>query len=159
MVPHLPRIHGFGSGLMAMGEREANSSSRPTTKPRPKTGFRNQKTSGALRAPETSYALAIFPLLMQLVHTRIRFGAPFTSALTACRFTFQRRRVTLWACEMLLPNCGPVPQTSHICAIALLPILDCFVLPRFPALKCRLPEAGPSISVAVATIAQKAAST
>src|SRR3974377_1060462 len=79
---------------------------------------------------------------MQLVQTRIRFGAPFTSALTACRFTFQRRRVTLWACEMLLPNCGPFPQTSHTCAIALLPILDCFVLPRSPALKRRLPKAG-----------------
>jgi hypothetical protein len=39
----------------------------------------------------------------------------------------------LWACEMLLPNCGPFPQTSHICAIVLLPILDCFVLPQFPS--------------------------
>jgi hypothetical protein len=81
--------------------------------------------------PEKPYALAILPLLMQLVQTRIRFGAPFTSALTACKLTFQRRRVTLWACEMLLPNCGPFPQTSHTCAIALLPILDCFVLPQF----------------------------
>src|ERR1700733_1091659 len=54
---------------------------------------------------------------MQLVQTRIRLGAPFTSAFTACRFTFQRRRVTLCACEMLLPNCGPLPQTSHTCAM------------------------------------------
>ena len=29
------------------------------------------------------YALEILPLLMQLVHTRMRFGAPLTSALTA----------------------------------------------------------------------------
>lgn len=64
-----------------------------------------------------AYALAIFPLLMQLVHTRIRFGAPLTSAFTACRFTFQRRRDTLCACEILFPNCGPLPQISHICAM------------------------------------------
>src|SRR5579863_1921859 len=60
---------------------------------------------------------------MQLVHTRMRLGAPLTRALTACKFTFQRRLVTLCACEMLLPNCGPLPQMSHICAIALLQIL------------------------------------
>jgi hypothetical protein len=30
-----------------------------------------------------AYALAILPLLMQLVHTRMRLGAPLTSALTA----------------------------------------------------------------------------
>src|SRR6202007_1667159 len=59
---------------------------------------------------------------MQLVQTRIRLGAPFTSALTFCKFTFQRRRVTLCACEMLFPNCGPFPQMSHTCAIALLQI-------------------------------------
>jgi len=63
------------------------------------------------------YALAILPFLMQLVQTRIRLDAPFTSAFTACRFTFQRRRVTLCACEMLLPNCGPFPQISHTCAM------------------------------------------
>ena len=70
-----------------------------------------------VEAERTAYALAILPALMQLVQTRIRFGAPFTRALTACRFTFHRRRVTLCACEMLLPNCGPLPQMSHTCAI------------------------------------------
>ena len=70
------------------------------------------------------YAFWILPLLMQLVHTRIRFGAPFTSAFTACRFTFQRRFVTLCACEMLFPNCGPLPQTSHTCAISIAPNLS-----------------------------------
>src|SRR5271156_5014972 len=65
-----------------------------------------------------AYALATLPLLMQLVQTRIRLAAPLTRAWTACRFGFQRRRVTLWAWEMLLPNCGPLPQTSHTCAIA-----------------------------------------
>src|SRR5271156_248236 len=65
-----------------------------------------------------AYALATLPLLMQLVQTRIRLAAPLTRAWTAWRFGFQRRRVTLWAWEMLLPNCGPLPQTSHTCAIA-----------------------------------------
>src|SRR5215469_6218620 len=62
---------------------------------------------------------------MQLVQTRRLLGAPLTSAFTFCRFTFQRRRVTLCACEMLLPNCGPLPQTSHTCAIVLLQLLLC----------------------------------
>ena len=63
---------------------------------------------------------------MQLAHTRIRLGLPFTSAFTACRFTFQRRFVTLCAWEMLLPNCGPLPQTSHTCAILSAPNLSEF---------------------------------
>src|SRR3977135_640242 len=54
---------------------------------------------------------------MQLVQTRMRLLPPLTWALTGWRFTFQRRRVVLWACEMLLPNCGPLPQRSHFCAI------------------------------------------
>src|SRR5579863_6290677 len=70
------------------------------------------------------YALATLPLLMQLVHTRRLLGAPLTIAFTFCRFTFQRRRVTLCACEMLLPNCGPLPQTSHTCAIVMLQIFQ-----------------------------------
>jgi hypothetical protein len=69
------------------------------------------------------YAFATLPLLMQLVQTRIRLEAPFTTALTAWRFGFQRRRVTLCAWETLLPNCGPLPQTSHTCAMVLLQIL------------------------------------
>src|SRR6516165_9762802 len=63
---------------------------------------------------------------MQLVQTRMRFGAPFTRAFTACRLTFQRRLVTLCACEILLPNCGPLPQTSHTCAISFAPNLGVF---------------------------------
>src|SRR5580693_9204412 len=54
---------------------------------------------------------------MQLVQTRMRLLPPETWALTDCRLTFQRRRVVLWACEMLLPNCGPLPQRSHFCAM------------------------------------------
>src|SRR5579862_5786775 len=82
--------------------------------------------SRLLRRGCEPYALATLPLLMQLVHTRRLLGAPLTIAFTFCRFTFQRRRVTLCACEMLLPNCGPLPQTSHTCAIVLLQILGVF---------------------------------
>jgi hypothetical protein len=35
----------------------------------------------------------------------------------------------LCACEMLLPNCGPLPQISHTCAIVLLQILGVFARP------------------------------
>ncbi len=54
---------------------------------------------------------------MQLVQTRMRLLPPMILALTACRLGFQRRRVVLWACEMLFPNCGPFPQSSHFCAM------------------------------------------
>src|ERR1700761_761471 len=54
---------------------------------------------------------------MQLVQTRMRLLPPPTFALTGRRFTFQRRRLMLCAWEMLLPNCGPLPQTSHTCAM------------------------------------------
>src|SRR5580700_5156732 len=54
---------------------------------------------------------------MQLVQTRTRLATPFVTAFTVCRLGFQRRRVTLCACEILLPNCGPLPQNSHTCAM------------------------------------------
>src|SRR5208282_1653162 len=76
------------------------------------------------REARSAYALAIFPLLMHDAQTRIRLGAPLTSALTTCRLTFQRRRVTLCACEMLLPNCGPLPQISQTCAMIELQIFQ-----------------------------------
>ena len=60
-----------------------------------------------------NYALVILPVLMQLVQTRMRLAAPLTTALTGCKLTFQRRLVTLCACETLLPNCGPLPQISQ----------------------------------------------
>jgi hypothetical protein len=79
---------------------------------------------------EANYALAILPALMQLEQTRSRLGAPFTSALTTCRFTFQRRRVMLCACEMLLPKRGPLPQMSQVCAMVQLQILECITAPE-----------------------------
>src|ERR1700742_5113380 len=54
---------------------------------------------------------------MQLVQTRTRLATPLLTAFTVCRLGFHRRRVTLCACEILLPNCGPLPQNSHTCAI------------------------------------------
>src|SRR6185437_6803451 len=57
---------------------------------------------------------------MLLVQTVIRLPAPFTLARTGRRFTFQRRRVLLLAWETLLPNCGPLPQRSHLAAMVLL---------------------------------------
>jgi len=63
------------------------------------------------------YALTTLPLRRQEVQTRIRLVAAPTLAWTGRRFTFQRRLVTLWAWLMLFPNCGPLPQSSHTCAI------------------------------------------
>src|ERR1700761_8518172 len=56
---------------------------------------------------------------MQLVQTRTRLATPLVTAFTVCRLGFHRRRVTLCACEMLLPNCGPLPQNSHTCAMTI----------------------------------------
>lgn len=54
---------------------------------------------------------------MQFVQTRKRRLAPFTTARTCCKFTFQRRLVTLWAWLIRLPNWGPRPQISHTLAM------------------------------------------
>src|SRR5215467_6484550 len=64
---------------------------------------------------------------MQLVQTRTRLATPFVTAFTVCRLGFQRRRVTLCACEILLPNCGPLPQNSHTCAMTNLQNFQTFV--------------------------------
>lgn len=68
-----------------------------------------------------NYALVTLPDLRQVVHTRMRLFPPFTLAWTGRRFTFQRRRLTLWAWLTLLPNCGPLPQISHTCAMTKTP--------------------------------------
>src|SRR5258708_28255973 len=69
------------------------------------------------RSGEGGYALTTLPLRRQEVQTRIRLVAAPTLACTGRRFTFQRRLVTLWAWLILFPNCGPLPQISHTCAI------------------------------------------
>src|SRR5438128_9020970 len=63
------------------------------------------------------YAFTTLPLRRQEVHTRMRLVAPPTLARTGRRLTFQRRLVTLCAWLMLFPNCGPLPQISHTCAM------------------------------------------
>lgn len=50
---------------------------------------------------------------MHLAHTEIRFGAPFTSALTRWMFGFQRRFERRWEWLTFIPNPGWRPQTSH----------------------------------------------
>src|SRR5207237_3934726 len=59
-------------------------------------------------------ALATLPALMQLVQTFIR-RAPPCGNLTRIdwRLGLNTRGVRLLACETLLPNCGPLPQTSQ----------------------------------------------
>jgi hypothetical protein len=51
------------------------------------------------------------------VHTLILRGTPFTTTRSRWMLGFQRRRVTRWECEMLLPKAGALPQTSHTDAI------------------------------------------
>jgi hypothetical protein len=65
----------------------------------------------------SAYAFTTFPLRKQEVQTRMRLVAPFTRARTGRRFTFQRRRATLWAWLMVFPESGFLPQISHTCAM------------------------------------------
>jgi hypothetical protein len=55
---------------------------------------------------------------MHRVHTLTYFGRPSTIARTRWRLGNQRRFVTLWAWEILLPLIGPLPQISHRCAMS-----------------------------------------
>src|SRR5436190_18021461 len=51
---------------------------------------------------------------MQLVQTFIRFAPPLgVFTRIDCRLGLKTRGVRLFACETLLPNCGPLPQTSQ----------------------------------------------
>src|SRR2546428_4501158 len=51
---------------------------------------------------------------MQLVQTFIRRALPWgVFTRMDCRFGLKTRGVRLLACETLLPNCGPLPQTSQ----------------------------------------------
>src|SRR5260370_382877 len=49
---------------------------------------------------------------------RTRVLAPFATACTGRRLTFQRRLLTLWAWLILFPNCGPLPQISQTLAMS-----------------------------------------
>jgi len=52
------------------------------------------------------------------VQTRIRLVAPLISARASCRFGSKRRGPTLWACEIVRPTTGFLPQISHTFAIS-----------------------------------------
>ncbi len=70
--------------------------------------------------PLISYAMEgfwTFPDFRHVVQTRMRRMVPSTTARTRCKFGFQRRLVTLCACEMLLPKRGPFPQISQTLAM------------------------------------------
>ncbi len=69
-----------------------------------------------------------FPAFRHEVQTFIRFGTPFTSARTVCRFGFHRRLVRLWAWDTLCPKVGFLPQISHAFAI---PDLDSLLVAFF----------------------------
>src|SRR5205085_10154866 len=67
-------------------------------------------------------AFATLPALMQVVQTFIRTVPPCGRwTRIDCRLGLNRRGVRLFACETLLPNCGPLPQTSHRLAMIALP--------------------------------------
>src|SRR5258707_13893640 len=62
----------------------------------------------------TQAAFATLPPLMQLVQTFIRRTPPRGNRTRIdCRLGLKTRGVRLLACETLLPNCGPLPQTSQ----------------------------------------------
>ena len=70
--------------------------------------------------PLISYAMEgfwTFPDFRHVVQTRMRRMVPSTTARTRCKFGFQRRLVTLCACETLLPKRGPLPQISQTLAM------------------------------------------
>jgi len=62
-------------------------------------------------------AFVTFPERMHRVQTFTYFGLPSTTARTRWILGSQRRLLTLWAWEILLPVIGPLPQISHRCAI------------------------------------------
>jgi hypothetical protein len=62
-------------------------------------------------------AFVTFPERMHRVQTFTYFGLPSTTARTRWTLGSQRRLLTLWAWEILLPDIGPLPQISHRCAI------------------------------------------
>jgi hypothetical protein len=67
-------------------------------------------------------AFFTLPARMQAVHTRSCFREPATTARTRFKFGFHRRRRVLFAWLTTLPNCGPLPQSSHFIAI----VVSCF---------------------------------
>src|ERR1041384_8749957 len=77
---------------------------------------------------------------MQAVQTFMRTVPPCGRwTRIDCRFGSNRRGVRLFACETLLPNCGPLPQTSHRFAmIAVPPSIECVSAGRAQVLQSRV---------------------
>jgi len=70
-------------------------------------------TVQAARLPRDA-RVEIEAIAIQLAQTFIRRTPPWGSrARTDCRLGLKTRGVRLFACETLLPNCGPLPQTSQ----------------------------------------------
>src|SRR5690242_17915672 len=84
---------------------------------RPVTAKSDSPEAGSHIDRRRDYAFTILPDFRQLVQTRILLLPFAVFAFTGRRLTFQRRLVMLCACETLLPNCGPLPQTSQTCAM------------------------------------------
>ena len=61
--------------------------------------------------------MVTLPARMQDVQTERRFGEPFTMARTRWMFGFHRRFVRRCEWEMLMPNDGFFPHTSHTAAM------------------------------------------
>ena len=55
--------------------------------------------------------------LRHFVHTATRLGAPLIITRILWMLGLKRRRDRLWEWEMLFPNPGVLPQTSHTEAI------------------------------------------
>lgn len=80
-----------------------------------------RKSNGRQRMPTITQSLSaqeiqcFFSLVfMQVVHMYTRFSMPFSTTRTRWTFTFHRRLVCRIEWLTLLPNCGPLPHTSHL---------------------------------------------
>src|SRR5215813_12604569 len=102
-----------------------------------KTTGARERAGWRLTADAPGKAQAAFetlPALMQVVQTFMRRAPPCgVCTRIDCRFGSKRRGVRLFACETLLPNCGPLPQTSQRLAIFFNLQNSWVSLPAFPA--------------------------
>jgi hypothetical protein len=58
------------------------------------------------------------PERRQRVQTLMRLVAPATTARTVWMLGWNRRGLTLWACDTVRPNAGALPQISQCFAIS-----------------------------------------
>ena len=73
---------------------------------------------GVRRQCGSSQTLRVtLPAFTHEAQARTRVGVPSTTVRTVWMFGFQRRLVRRWEWEILLPNPGPLPQTSQVAAM------------------------------------------